>query len=113
VIHLRTVEPLVSVSIGIDGISAVLVLFKVGEVLQVVVEVVTGFRGRIYVALGVLRVVPARAVSVQQMGSIQPVVVEVLLPIIDAINIGVSHFGVHRTACTNGAEGVVIDQPET
>ena len=33
VIHLRAVEPLVSVGIGIDGVSAILVLFEVGKVL--------------------------------------------------------------------------------
>ena len=64
-------------------------------------------------ALRVLRIVPTRAVPVQQMGPIQPIAVKVLLPVIDAIDIGVVHLGIHRAACTNSAEGVVVNQPKT
>ena len=109
-INLRAVEPLIAIGIRIDGIGAVLEFLVVGEVLEVVVEPPAAFRGRVDMALGVLRVVPARTVSVHQVGPVKSVSVEVLLAVVDAVDIGIEHFRVHRTTGSDGTQGVVVDQ---
>ena len=109
-IYLRAVEPLIAVGIRIDGIGAVLKLLIVGEVLKVVVEPLTAFCGRVDMALGVLRVVPAGAVSVHQVSSVKSVSIEVLLAVVDAVDIGIDHFRVHRTTGSDSTQGIVVDQ---